>query len=90
MRRPSRTPRIRTCGPGHRASVRPTVTGARDVVVFRTSRGKLPQGLRLNHATGVITGRPAHAGRVHTITVVAVTRGGALLTAAPMRISVRR
>lgn len=75
---------------GRRAAIRPTITGARDFVVFRTSTGKLPKGLRINHRTGVITGRPAHAGRTHTVTIVAVTRGGALLTSAPMRIRVRR
>ena len=75
---------------GKRVAIRPTVTGPRDFVVFRTSKGKLPKGLRMNHKTGVITGRPAQAGRTHTITIVAVTAGGALVSAAPIRIRVRR
>jgi hypothetical protein len=75
---------------GKRAAIRPTITGARDFIIFRTSKGKLPKGLRINKKTGTITGRPAHAGRVHTITIVAVTTGGALVTAPPMRIKVRR
>ncbi len=75
---------------GKRVAIRPTITGARDLVIFRTSKGKLPKGLRINKRTGTITGRPAHAGRVHSVTIVAVTRGGALLSAPPMRIRVRR
>ena len=61
-----------------------------DIAEYRTSIGKLPRGLRLNPRTGVITGRLAHAGPTHTITLVAETKGGALLTAAPMRLSLAR
>ena len=75
---------------GKRVSIRPTVSGVGDVAIFRTSKGKLPKGLHVNHRTGVISGRITHVGRTHTITLVAVTRGGALLTAAPMRLSLRR
>lgn len=75
---------------GKRAVIRPTITGPRDFVIFRTSKGKLPKGLRLNSKTGVITGKVRHASRPHTITIVAVTTGGALITAAPMKISMRR
>lgn len=75
---------------GKPITIRPTVSGVGEIVQFRTSVGKLPKGLRLNPQTGVITGRVAHAGPHHTITLVAVTKGGALLTAAPMKLSVRR
>ncbi len=75
---------------GKRVSIRPTVSGVGDVAIFRTSKGKLPKGLHVNHRTGVISGRITHVGPTHTITLVAVTRGGALLTAAPMRLSLRR
>jgi hypothetical protein len=75
---------------GKRAAIRPTITGPRDFVVFRTSKGKLPKGLRLNSKTGVITGKVRHASRPHIITIVAVTKGGALVTGAPMKITLRR
>jgi hypothetical protein len=80
-------PRVRV---GKRGSIRPTVAGVGDIALFRMWKGKLPRGLHLNRRTGVITGRLGHRGSTHTITIVAVTRGGALLTAAPMRISITR
>ena len=73
-----------------RAAIRPTITDAKSFIRFRTSRGKLPAGLRLNARTGVISGRPAHVGRTHTITIVGVTKAGALITAAPLRFRVGR
>lgn len=75
---------------GTRITIRPTVSGVGDIAEFRTWKGKLPAGLRLNHRTGVISGRIAHPGRTHTISLVAETKAGALLTAAPMRLSLRR
>ncbi len=75
---------------GKRVSIRPTVAGVGDIAAFRMWKGKLPRGLHLSHRTGTITGRFRHRGSTHTITIVAVTRGGALLTAAPMRISITR
>lgn len=74
---------------GKRAAIRPTITGPRDFVILRTSKGKLPKGLRLNPKTGVITGKVRHASRPHTITIVAVTKDGALVTAAPMKVTLR-
>lgn len=76
--------------PGKRVTIRPTVSGVTDIAEFRTWRGKLPAGLHLNHRTGVISGRVTHPGRTHTITLVAETRGGALLTASPMKLSLTR
>jgi hypothetical protein len=73
-----------------RAAIRPTITDPGSFATFRISRGKLPKGLRLSAKTGVITGRAAHAGRTHRITVVGVTKAGALVTAAPVRIRVAR
>jgi hypothetical protein len=75
---------------GHLARIRPSVVGLGEIVKFRMWKGKLPRGLRLNPVTGVITGKPRHAGPVHTITIVAVTKGGALISSDPMRISTRR
>ena len=75
---------------GHTARIRPTVNGVGGIALFRMWKGKLQRGLRLNPVTGVVSGKPLHAGPTHTITIVAVTKGGALLTAAPMRISTRR
>ena len=75
---------------GKRVAIRPTVAGVGDIALFRMWKGKLPKGLRLNKVTGVVTGRIAHRGRTHTITIVAVTKGGALLTAAPMRLRLQR
>ena len=75
---------------GKRVAIRPTVAGVGDIALFRMWKGKLPKGLRLSKTTGVITGRIAHRGPTHTITVVAVTKGGALLTAAPMRLRLQR
>lgn len=76
--------------PGQRVTIRPTVSGVGDIAEYRTSIGKLPRGLRLNHRTGVISGRVAHSGPTHTITIVAETKGRALLTAAPMKLSLKR
>ncbi|MFM8352109.1 MAG: putative Ig domain-containing protein, partial [Actinomycetales bacterium] len=76
--------------PGKPITIRPTVSGVGDIAEFRTSLGKLPKGLRLNPQTGVITGRVTHAGPPHTITLVAQTKGGALLTAAPMKLTLKR
>jgi hypothetical protein len=75
---------------GKRVAIRPTVTGVGDIALFRMWKGKLPKGLRLSRTTGVVSGRLAHSGRTHTITIVAVTKGGALLTAAPMRLRLQR
>ncbi len=75
---------------GKRVAIRPTVAGVGDIALFRMWKGKLPKGLHLSRRTGVITGRIGHSGPTHTITVVAVTKGGALLTAAPMRLSLKR
>ncbi len=75
---------------GRMARIHPTVTDVGDIALFRMWKGKLPRGLRLNPVTGAITGKPLRAGPAHTITIVAVSTGGALLTAAPMRISTRR
>lgn len=75
---------------GHTARIRPTVTGVGEIAVFRMWKGKLPKGLHLNATTGLIWGKPAHAGPTHTITLHAVTKGGALLTSNSMRISTRR
>ncbi|MEY4136529.1 MAG: hypothetical protein RL205_657 [Actinomycetota bacterium] len=75
---------------GHTARIRPTVNGVGEIALFRMWKGKLQRGLRLNPVTGVVSGKPRYAGPTHTITIVAVTKGGALLTAAPMRISTRR
>ncbi len=66
------------------------MAGVGDIALFRMWKGKLPKGLRLNKVTGVVTGRIAHRGPTHTITIVAVTKGGALLTAAPMRLRLQR
>jgi hypothetical protein len=71
-----------------RVRIRPTVSGPRDFRAFRMWKGKLPKGLKLNRVTGIISGRPAHAGRTHTITIVAVTKTGALVPA-PLQINVR-
>lgn len=76
--------------PGMRVAIRPTVSGIGDVIEFRTWKGELPPGLHLNHTTGVITGRVRHAGPPHTITLVAETQGGALLTASPMKVITKR
>ncbi len=75
---------------GHTARVRPTITGVGEIALFRMWKGKLPRGLHLNAATGLIWGKPLSAGPTHTITLHAVTKGGALLTSNPMRISTRR
>jgi hypothetical protein len=75
---------------GHKARISPSVVGLGEIARFRMWKGKLPRGLRLNPVTGVITGKPRHAGPVHTITIVAVTNGGALISSDPMRISTRR
>jgi hypothetical protein len=75
---------------GQTARIRPTINGAGEIALFRMWKGKLPRGLRLDATSGVITGSPVRTGPTHTITIVAVTKGGALLTAAPMRISTRR
>lgn len=66
------------------------VSGVGAIAVYRTWQGKLPPGLRLNHLTGVISGRVRHPGPARTITLVAQTRGGALVTSAPMRITFNR
>lgn len=71
---------------GSRIAIRPMVAGVGEIAQFRMWKGKLPRGLHLNRVTGVISGRIAHRGPTHTITVVAVTRGGALITSAPMRL----
>ncbi|MBU6244134.1 MAG: putative Ig domain-containing protein [Actinomycetales bacterium] len=71
---------------GKRIWLRPTVTGAGQITEFRMWKGKLPRGLHLNRATGAVTGRIAHAGPTHTITIVATTKAGALLTAPAMRL----
>lgn len=76
--------------PGARVTIRPTVSGVGTIKEFRTWKGKLPAGLRLNKATGVISGRVKHPGPNHRITLVAETTGGALLTAAPMTLTLRR
>ncbi|MFM7147971.1 MAG: putative Ig domain-containing protein, partial [Actinomycetales bacterium] len=76
--------------PGKPITIRPTVSGVGDIAEFRTWLGTLPKGLRLNPQTGVITGRVTHAGPPHTITLVAQTKGGALLTAAPMKLTLKR
>lgn len=75
---------------GKRVAIRPTVAGVGDIALFRMWKGKLPKGLHLNRTTGVVSGRIAHSGPTHTITIVAVTKGGALLTAAPMKLSLKR
>jgi hypothetical protein len=75
---------------GHTARIRPTVIGLGEIAKFRMWKGKLPRGLHLNPLTGVITGKPVKAGPVHTVTIVAVTKGGALFTSTPMRIYTRR
>lgn len=75
---------------GKRVAIRPTVAGVGDIALFRMWKGKLPKGLHLNRTTGAITGRVAHRGPTHTITIVAVTKGGALLTANPMRLKLHR
>ena len=75
---------------GKRVAIRPTVAGVGDIALFRMWKGKLPKGLRLSAKTGVISGRIVHGGPTHTITIVAVTKGGALLTAAPMRLALKR
>lgn len=46
--------------------------------------------LRPDSCRVVLTGRVRHASRPHTITIVAVTKGGALVTAAPMKVTLRR
>ena len=71
---------------GKRIWLRPTVTGVGQITEFRMWKGKLPRGLHLNRATGAVTGRIAHAGPTHTITIVATTKAGALLTAPAMRL----
>ena len=75
---------------GKRVSIRPTVAGVGEIALFRMWKGKLPRGLHLNAKTGVISGRAARSGPTHTITIVAVTRGAALLTAAPTPITTKR
>ena len=75
---------------GRTARIQPTVNGVGEIALFRMWKGKLQRGLRLNPTTGVITGKPVNPGPTHTITIVAVTKGGALLTAAPMKISTKR
>lgn len=76
--------------PGKRVTIHPTVSGVGDIVEYRTWLGKLPAGLRLNKATGVITGRVTKSGPTHVITLVAQTKAGALLTSAPMKLSLKR
>jgi len=66
------------------------VSGVGAIAEYRTWKGKLPPGLRLNHLTGVISGRVRHPGPARMITLVAQTPGGALLTSAPMRITFKR
>lgn len=75
---------------GRAARISPTVVGADKIVKFRMWKGKLPRGLRLNATTGVITGKPARTSKAHTITIVAVTENGGLVTSDPMRVFVRR
>ena len=72
---------------GKSVFIRPTVSGSGEIALFRMWKGKLPKGLRLDPVSGVITGRIRHGGPTHTITIVAVTKAGALLTAAPTRLS---
>ena len=75
---------------GKRVVIRPTIAGVGDIAEIRMWKGKLPKGLRLDTRTGVIRGRITHSGPTHTITIVAETKGGALLTAAPMRLRLKR
>ena len=75
---------------GKPVTIRPSIFGVDDITVYRTWKGKLPKGLHLNRATGDITGRVAHKRKAHTVTIVAQTASGALLTSTPMRIKVRR
>jgi len=72
--------------------IRPTIVDAGAILYYKVIRGKLNRGLRMNHSTGVITGKPvARTGkRPHTITVAGVHSDGSLVVAAPMQISVRR
>ena len=74
---------------GRTARISPVVVGLGEIAKYRMWKGKLPRGLRHNPLTGVITGKPRSAGPVHTITIVAVTKGGAIFAATPMRISTR-
>jgi hypothetical protein len=75
---------------GRQVFIRPTVSGPNDFVTYRTAKGKLPRGLRLDPKTGAITGRVARTSRPHTITIVAVTTEGALVSSAPTKISFGR
>lgn len=75
---------------GHIARIRPTVNGVGEIAQFRMWKGKLPRGLHLNATTGLIWGKPLSTGPTHTISLHAVTKGGALLTSNSMRISTRR
>lgn len=72
--------------------IRPTIVDAGAVLYYKVVRGKLNRGLRMNHSTGVITGKPvARTGkRPHTVTVAGVRPDGSLIVAAPMRITVRK
>ena len=79
-------PHLRT---GKRAVIRPTVVGASDISYYNVIKGKLPRGLVLDHRTGTISGRAKKPSRRHVITIAAQTAGG-LITANPMRISIRR
>ena len=74
---------------GKRAIIRPTVVGASDISYYNVIKGKLPRGLVLDHRTGTISGRAKKASRPHVITIAAQTADG-LITANPMRISIRR
>jgi len=71
--------------------IRPTVVDAGAILYFKVLRGKLNRGLRLNHTTGVITGKPAMrtGRRSHAVTVAGVRADGTLVLAAPMQITVR-
>lgn len=75
---------------GKRVVIRPSIVNVDDITTYRVWKGKLPRGLHLNKVTGNITGRVLHLGKAHTITMVAQTASGALLTSTPMRISIRR
>ena len=71
--------------------IRPTVVDAGAILYFKVIRGKLNRGLRLNHTSGVVTGKPAirTGRRPHAVTIAGVRPDGTLVLAAPMQVTVR-
>lgn len=75
---------------GKATEIGPTTDASSSGTTYAIVCGELPKGLRLNRTTVVITGKVRNASQSHTIAIVAVTKGGALVTGAPMKITLRR